>query len=93
MDSDIWLPLVTLILGWAGAQVTEKFRDRRTTAGNKWLGVPSYSERRCWSYRTRSLICGWGSSEAWTTKPGSMSKDLGNTWRRPPETLRPLVDG
>jgi hypothetical protein len=31
MDSDIWLPLVTLVLGWAGAQVTEVLRDRRTT--------------------------------------------------------------
>jgi hypothetical protein len=32
MDSDIWLPLATLALGWAGAQVTEVLRDRRTTA-------------------------------------------------------------
>jgi hypothetical protein len=31
MDSDIWLPLATLVLGWAGAQVTEMRRDRRTT--------------------------------------------------------------
>jgi hypothetical protein len=31
MDSDIWLPLATLVLGWAGAQVTEMLRDRRTT--------------------------------------------------------------
>jgi hypothetical protein len=31
MDADIWLPLATLVLGWAGAQVTEMFRDRRTT--------------------------------------------------------------
>jgi len=31
MDSDIWLPLSTLALGWAGAQVTEVLRDRRTT--------------------------------------------------------------
>jgi hypothetical protein len=31
MDTDIWLPLATLVLGWAGAQVTEVLRDRRTT--------------------------------------------------------------
>jgi hypothetical protein len=31
MDADIWLPLATLVLGWAGAQVTEALRDRRTT--------------------------------------------------------------
>ena len=31
MDSDIWLPLATLVLGWAGAQITETIRDRRTT--------------------------------------------------------------
>jgi hypothetical protein len=31
MDADIWLPLATLVLGWAGAQVTEVLRDRRTT--------------------------------------------------------------
>jgi hypothetical protein len=31
MDPDIWLPLATLVLGWAGAQVTEILRDRRTT--------------------------------------------------------------
>jgi hypothetical protein len=31
MDSDIWLPLATLVLGWTGAQVTEMLRDRRTT--------------------------------------------------------------
>jgi hypothetical protein len=29
METDIWLPLVTLALGWAGAQVTEMLRDRR----------------------------------------------------------------
>jgi hypothetical protein len=31
MNSDTWLPLATLVLGWAGAQVTEMIRDRRTT--------------------------------------------------------------
>jgi hypothetical protein len=31
MDSAIWLPLTTLALGWAGAQVTDVLRDRRTT--------------------------------------------------------------
>jgi hypothetical protein len=31
LDSDIWLPLTTLVLGWAGAQVTEMLRDRRTS--------------------------------------------------------------
>jgi hypothetical protein len=31
MDADIWLPLATLVLGWAGAQVTEMLRDRHTT--------------------------------------------------------------
>jgi hypothetical protein len=30
MDSDIWLPLATLVLGWVGAQVTDVLRDRRT---------------------------------------------------------------
>ena len=29
MDTDIWLPLATLVLGWAGSQVTEVLRDRR----------------------------------------------------------------
>jgi hypothetical protein len=31
MNSDIWLPLVTLVGGWGLAQVTETLRDRRTT--------------------------------------------------------------
>ena len=31
MDSDIWLPLVTLVAGWGLAQITETLRDRRTT--------------------------------------------------------------
>jgi hypothetical protein len=31
MDTDIWIPLATLVLGWAGAQVTEVLRDRRTS--------------------------------------------------------------
>ena len=35
MDSDIWLPLATLVLGWAGAQVTEVFRDRRTSTRDR----------------------------------------------------------
>jgi hypothetical protein len=35
MDSDIWLPLATLVLGWAGAQVTEVLRDRRTTTRDR----------------------------------------------------------
>ena len=35
MDSDIWLPLATLVLGWAGAQVTEMVRDRRTTTRDR----------------------------------------------------------
>jgi hypothetical protein len=35
MDSDIWLPLATLVLGWAGAQVTEALRDRRTTTRDR----------------------------------------------------------
>jgi hypothetical protein len=35
MDSDIWLPLATLVLGWAGAQVTELLRDRRTTSRDR----------------------------------------------------------
>jgi hypothetical protein len=47
MDSDIWLPLATLVLGWAGAQVTEALRDRRTPPGNDWPGVPSCNGRRC----------------------------------------------
>jgi hypothetical protein len=29
MDSDIWLPLIALVLGWALAQVTEVLKDRR----------------------------------------------------------------
>jgi hypothetical protein len=29
MDSDIWLPLVTLLAGWGLAQVTEVLKDRR----------------------------------------------------------------
>src|SRR4029453_8406420 len=35
MDSDIWLPLATLVLGWAGAQVTEVLQDRRTTTRDR----------------------------------------------------------
>jgi hypothetical protein len=35
MDSEIWLPLATLVLGWAGAQVTEVLRDRRTTTRDR----------------------------------------------------------
>jgi hypothetical protein len=35
MDSDIWLPLATLVLGWAGAQVTELLRDRRTSTRDR----------------------------------------------------------
>jgi len=31
MNSDIWLPLVTLVGGWGLAQVSETLRDRRTT--------------------------------------------------------------
>ena len=31
MNSDIWLPLATLVGDWGLAQVTELFRDRRTT--------------------------------------------------------------
>ena len=35
MDSDIWLPIATLVLGWAGAQVTELLRDRRTSTRDR----------------------------------------------------------
>jgi hypothetical protein len=31
MDTDIWLPLVTLVGGWGLAQRTETLRERRTT--------------------------------------------------------------
>jgi hypothetical protein len=31
MRAETWLPLVTFILGLAGAQITEMFRDRRTS--------------------------------------------------------------
>jgi hypothetical protein len=31
MRVETWLPLVTLALGWAGAQITEILRDRRTS--------------------------------------------------------------
>jgi hypothetical protein len=34
MDSDIWLPLAALILGWAGAQVTELIRTVARLPGN-----------------------------------------------------------
>jgi hypothetical protein len=32
MKAETWLPLATLVLGWAGAQLTELFRDRRTSS-------------------------------------------------------------
>lgn len=32
MKTETWLPLITLALGWAGAQATEMFRDRRTSS-------------------------------------------------------------
>jgi|SRR5215211_96609 hypothetical protein len=35
MDSDIWLPLATLVGGWTLAQVTEVLRDRRTTTRDR----------------------------------------------------------
>jgi hypothetical protein len=31
MDTDIWLPLATLLGGWGLAQITELLRDRRTS--------------------------------------------------------------
>src|SRR5215211_1037209 len=31
MNADTSLPIITLVLGWAGAQVTEVFRDRRAS--------------------------------------------------------------
>jgi hypothetical protein len=31
MNAETWLPIVTLVLGWAGAQITEVLRDRRTS--------------------------------------------------------------
>ena len=31
MNREIWLPLTTLVLGWAGAQVTEMLKDRRVS--------------------------------------------------------------
>jgi hypothetical protein len=30
MNAETWLPILTLILGWAGAQITDLIRDRRT---------------------------------------------------------------
>jgi hypothetical protein len=35
MDSDIWLPLATLIGGWGLAQVTEVLRDRRASGRDR----------------------------------------------------------
>jgi hypothetical protein len=32
MKAETWLPLATLALGWAGAQLTELFRDRRISS-------------------------------------------------------------
>jgi hypothetical protein len=31
MKAEIWLPILTLAIGWAGAQATEMLRDRRTS--------------------------------------------------------------
>jgi hypothetical protein len=47
MDSDIWLPLATLVLGWAGAQVTEALRDRRTTNREQLARRAELQRRRC----------------------------------------------
>lgn len=32
MDTDIWLPLATLVLGWGLAQVTELLKDQRASS-------------------------------------------------------------
>lgn len=65
MDTDIWLPLATLVLGWAGAQVTEVLRTVAPPPENDWPGVPSCNGRRCWSYRKGSREYGEGFSEPW----------------------------
>jgi hypothetical protein len=31
MKAETWLPILTLVLGWAGAQTTEVLRDRRAS--------------------------------------------------------------
>jgi hypothetical protein len=70
MDSDIWLPLVTLVAGWALAQVTEVLRDRRTTTRDRLA-------RRAELQRTTLLEVQDALVDLWWGVLGSMEVEVG----------------
>jgi hypothetical protein len=87
MDSDIWLPLATLVLGWAGAQVTEMLRDRRTTTRERLA-------RRAELQRTTLLELQDAVVELWRGVVGKVSIEAASLKEGEQEQMpwKPLAD-
>jgi hypothetical protein len=73
MKAETWLPLATLALGWAGAQLTELFRDRR---------ISSRERRTRQEASQRATLLDLPRRAA-----GAVQPDDGDQRRSPPELL------
>lgn len=75
--------------------MTERLRERRTTAREQLARHAELQRTTLLELQVMLLTCGWESWEAWISNSasGSMSRGPGSMCRRPPGVLRSPADG
>jgi hypothetical protein len=88
MKAETWLPILTLVLGWGLAQVTEVLRDRRATNRDRLARRAELQRMTLLELQEALADLGWASSGVRSTSWGwdlrTISRDLLSMRLRPP---------